>query len=80
MTADANRERGATMTAELPTTIVEMLDALTADRDARVERSSYSADVCGIVMDDAGDGEFWRACTHQTADELVRRGLVRDAR
>jgi hypothetical protein len=69
-----------TMTAptDLPATIEELIPALSADRDARVTRC-HGTLAC-IEMDDAGGGPFERVCTDPVASELVRRGLVRDAR
>ena len=66
-------------TSSLRATIVEMLLALTAERDARVT-SHADRDLASIEMDDAGAGEFERTITDREASELVRLGVVRDAR
>ena len=63
---------------DLPATIEELIPALDASRDARVTRCHGS--LACIEMDDAGDGAFERVCADPVATELVRRGLVRDAR
>jgi hypothetical protein len=63
--------------AVLPATIVEMLDALTPARDARVT-SAYGMAV--IEMNDDGYGDFDRVCSTSVADVLVKYGFVRDAR
>lgn len=63
--------------AALPATIIALLPALSADRDARVTAAHGLA--C-IEMDDAGYGAFERMCSPAVADVLVRIGAVRDAR
>jgi hypothetical protein len=65
-------------THELPQTVIEILPALDASRDARVTRC-HGTLAC-IEMDDDGNGPFERVVTDEVASELVRRGLVRDAR
>ena len=73
MTATTEKLKASSLSA----TTVELAPALTADRDARVTRANGTT---AIEMDDAGEGEFWRATSEKEADELVRLGLVRDAR
>lgn len=58
-------------------TMAELLPALTAERDARIE--SRSGGLC-VVMDDDGHGEFTRVCTEREAAALVAEGYCRDAR
>ena len=62
----------------LRATLAELADALTPDRNARVE-SGPDGLAC-VCMDDAGQGEFSRVITDNEATELVRLGLCRDAR
>lgn len=69
-----------TNTENLSATTVEIIDALTADRDARVETHVCGNDMASLMMDDHGSGEFHRTISSREANELVRLGLVRDAR
>ena len=63
---------------DLPASIEELIPALDATRDARVTRCH--GNLACIEMDDHGQGDFERVCSDPVATELVRRGLVRDAR
>lgn len=58
-------------------TIAAILPALTADRDARIERHNG---ICFIEMDDYGNGEFSRAVSDTEAAALIAEGYCRDAR
>lgn len=66
------------MSKELRATTEEMAASLSPARDARV--TSCCGGLARVVMDDDGFGEFERVVTNDEADELVRRGVVRDAR
>lgn len=62
-------------------TVTELLPALAADRDPRIEFHRIgSAKLLYIKMDNEGEGEFSLVVTETEAEALIAEGYCRDAR
>ena len=75
---DATIESVRERIAKISPVFAEQIESLSADRDARVVLAH--GDICAVVMDDDGYGEYYRAISPKLAGELIACGLCRDAR